>query len=101
MKYLILLSRRIIGLGNFVVIYYALYIEEWIYLKEDIGTMSYSASPSRFALRPRTVSTTSQISQSSTGGGEEEEEKVVYLGDDKPVQVNRNKNNSISKDSKG
>ncbi|XP_063613689.1 ribosome quality control complex subunit NEMF-like isoform X2 [Penaeus indicus] len=55
----------------------------------------------QFALRPRTVSTTSQISQSSTGGGEEEEDKVVYLGDDKPVQVNRNKNNSISKDSKG
>ncbi|ROT82833.1 Serologically defined colon cancer antigen 1-like protein [Penaeus vannamei] len=55
----------------------------------------------QFALRPRTVSTTSQISQSSVGGGEEEEDKVVYLGDDKPVQVNRNKNNSISKDSKG
>lgn len=63
--------------------------------------MFHFVSPPRFALRPRTVSTTSQISQSSAGGGEEEEDKVVYLGDNKPVQVNRNKNNSISKDTKG
>lgn len=54
----------------------------------------------QFALRPRTVSTTSQLSQQSGGTGEDEENAVVYLGDNQPVSLNRTKSQD-SKQNKG
>lgn len=52
----------------------------------------------QFSLRTRTVSTISHTSGQSGGQDDEEGEgqEVVFLGDDKPVVVQRKKNNSVS-----
>ncbi|XP_071551186.1 uncharacterized protein Clbn [Panulirus ornatus] len=61
----------------------------------------HHVSGDQFFLRPRTVSTTSQVSMPSIEDGDEEENVVVYLGDDQPVIINRKRSNSINKLNKG
>lgn len=61
----------------------------------------HHVSGDQFFLRPRTVSTTSQVSMPFIEDGDEEENVVVYLGDDQPVIINRKRSNSINKLNKG
>ncbi|XP_066952776.1 ribosome quality control complex subunit NEMF [Macrobrachium rosenbergii] len=71
--------------------------QELVEYPDTVVEMTHIAGD-QFALRPRTVSVTSQHSQHSEGA--DDKENIVFLGDNQPVMVNKPKSKE-TKQSKG